>query len=270
MTDSHVQLRRQDGTAIISLNRPDRRNTISQSMWEALDDIVQRLNREVPSAVVITGDGSACFCAGQDVNIDNPQIKRLSEALASGDRTPASDLIMNTRRVLDGLVSLPVPVIAAINGDAYGGGAELATRCDLRVMDPRGRICFSEVKLGLMPDWGGGVALTRLVGPSRAADLVLTGRPVSAQEALHIGLINRISPSGECLDTALQMAGQIAKNGPRAVRAALKVIRRSLDMPREQALTLEATEAISLIMSGECLHGISAFFAGSDATFPDP
>jgi enoyl-CoA hydratase/carnithine racemase len=178
------------------------------------------------------------------------------------------DLIRRVRSDTDGLVMLPVPVIAAINGLAYGGGAEIACRCDLRVMDPGARICFSETRLGLMPDHGGVVGLTRLIGPSKAADLILTARPVDAGEALALGLVNRISQPGRALEEALSLAQSIAENGPRAVRHALKVIRSAPDLACTEALALETYEAVDLIAEGECVYGITAFLARQKPEFP--
>ena len=124
------------------------------------------------------------FSAGFDVNPANPQITILAEAVKKRSRTAVEEVVRYIRETVDRLVALPVPIIAAINGLAFGGGAELAVRCDMRVMDPGAVICFSEVRLGLMPDWGGGVALSRLLGRSLAADLILTARRVGADEAL--------------------------------------------------------------------------------------
>jgi enoyl-CoA hydratase/carnithine racemase len=164
---------------------------------------------------------------------------------------------------------LPVPIIAAINGLAYGGGAEIASRCDLRVMDPQAVICFSEVRLGLMPDQGGVAGLTRLVGASRAADLILTARKVGAEEAFQLGWANRISGPGKALEEALSLAFSIAQNGPRAVRHALSVIRKTCDLTTQEALDMETEEAVTLIVSGESVHGISAFLTRQKPEFPD-
>jgi enoyl-CoA hydratase/carnithine racemase len=112
--------------------------------------------------------------------------------------------------------------------------------------------------------------LTRLVGPSKAADLILTGRKVAAEEALSLGLANRISRSGKVLEDALALADAIAENGPRSVRHALKVIRSTPDMPYDQALAFETQEAVDLIASGECVHGISAFLSKKKPEFPEP
>jgi enoyl-CoA hydratase/carnithine racemase len=160
-------------------------------------------------------------------------------------------------------------VIAAVNGLAFGGGAELAVRCDLRVMDPGAELCFSEVRLGLMPDMGGGVALVRLVGPAAAADLILSARRVRGDEAFRLGLVNRLSEPGDALGEALRLAQEVAQNGPRAVRAALRVIRATTDLSEAAALGLEQDEAAALMATGECVHGVSALMSRKDPEFPD-
>src|SRR5262249_33226445 len=237
--------------AIVMLDRPERRNALNEAMWSELDEAASELEARPGRGVVITGAGDRAFCAGMDVNPDNPQVAGLVEAVQTHDRAPVAALLGRIRATLDRLVGLPVPVIAAVNGLAYGGGAELAVRCDLRVADPAAVFCFSEVRLGLMPDMGGGVALTRLLGPSRAADLVLTARRVGAPEALALGLVNRVSAPGKALEEALDLAAAVAKNGPRAVRAALDVIRTTGDLSERDALALELERATTLIVSGE-------------------
>jgi len=262
------RLERQENVAVVIFDRPERRNAFDETMWCDLERVTAQLAQSPPRAIVVTGAGKA-FCAGFDVNPDNPQVAGLIGAVERKESAPVEALIRRLQTAVDGLVSLPVPVIAAINGDAFGGGAELASRCDLRIMDPGARICFSETRLGLMPDWGGGPALTKLIGASAAADMILTGRRVSAEEALRMGLVNRVSAPGQALDEALDMAGQIARNGPRAVRHALAVIRRARELPMEQALDLERVEAVELIVSGECMHGITAFLSKQEPVFPD-
>jgi enoyl-CoA hydratase/carnithine racemase len=269
MSDLGIHLESKGHIATVTLDRPKRRNTLNEEMWSRLEEVVSTLKDRLPRVVVVTGVGDAAFCAGMDVNPDNPQIVNLIDAVKAHDRGPVEVLIRRIRSAIDGLVSLPVPIIAALNGNAYGGGAELAVRCDLRVMDPSAVICFAEVRLGLMPDWGGGVVLTRLVGPGKAADLILSARPVRADEALNLGLVNRISAPGMALDESIALAETIAKNGPRAVKFALEVIRRTADIPLKEALELETDRAVTLIASGECYHGIAAFLEKKEPEFPD-
>ncbi len=270
MAAAGVKLKRQDNIATVTLDRPERQNTMNAAMWAALDGVAAELENDLPDVVVITGAGNRAFCAGMDVNPDNPQVKEVMEGVFNQDKAPVEKLIGLLRRVVDRLVSLPVPLIAAINGNAYGGGAELAARCDLRVMDPGAKLCFSEVRLGLIPDWGGGVALTRLVGPGLAGELILTGRSITADRALQIGLVNRVSSAGNAREEALRMAGDIAANGPQAVRSALEVIRKTPDMSYARALDLEFENAVSLIAAGECVHGITAFMSRKKPEFPRP
>jgi enoyl-CoA hydratase/carnithine racemase len=269
-TGNGVLLEYRGHCAVITLNRPDKRNAFDLAMWTALESAVGRLKKKIPRAIVVTGAGERAFSAGFDVNPANPQVASLMEAVRNHDRRPVEKLISYIRQTVDDLVGLPVPVIAAINGLAYGGGAELAVRCDMRLMDPGAVICFSETRLGLMPDWGGGVALVRLVGRSKATDLILTARRVNANEALSLGLVNRVSTPGGVLDESLAVADAISKNGPRAIRASLEVIRGSADLPMREALELETSIASGLVASGECVHGISAFLSKNEPDFPDP
>jgi enoyl-CoA hydratase/carnithine racemase len=269
MNDARVTLARDGHVATLTLDRPERRNALGEAMWVALEQRVAELEAALPRALVLTGAGDRAFCAGQDLGMDNPQVQGLMTAVQDHDPAPVERFLARERGVVDRLFALPVPVIAAVNGVAYGGGAELAARSDLRVFDPAAVVCFSEVTLGLMPDWGGGVALTRLLGPGRAADLILTGRRVGADEALALGFANRVSAAGAALPEALELARAIARNGPRAVRGALDVIRRAPALSDEEALGLEMRRAVALIASGECVNGIAAFMSRQAPEFPD-
>ncbi len=269
MSECGIRLERKDHVAVITIDRPHRLNTFNQTMWSELERVVAELRENLPRVIVLTGAGDKAFSAGFDVNPDNPQISNLIEAVEKHDRAPVEKLIRNIRTAVDGLVSLPVPLIAAINGKAYGGGAELAVRCDLRVMDPEAVISFSEVRLGLMPDWGGAAALAQLVGPAKAADMILTAREVTAREALALGLINRISTRARVLEESVELAETIAGNGPRAVRSALEVIRSACGIPMQDALELETERAVTLSTTGECYHGISAFLSRETPRFLD-
>ncbi len=268
--DIGIVVERKSALATVTIARPDRLNAFDQAMFEALGDAARALSRgTLPRAVIITGAGSDAFSAGFDVNPDNPMVAEMARAVDRGEKDPIARSIGALRTAVDRFVALPVPIIAALNGKAYGGGAELAVRCDLRVMDPAAEICFSEVKLGLMPDWGGGATLSHLIGAASAADLILTARRIGADEALSLGLVNRVSAPGNALNEAIAMAEAIMRNGPQAVRCALKVIRASRHLSLQAALDLEKQTAIDLIASGECLHGIGAFLTGQTATFPD-
>lgn len=269
MTSEGIVLERKGRIAVVTLNRPSRLNAFNRLMLEELGRVTAELKKRLPRVIIITGAGDKAFSAGFDVNPDNPLLMELYDAMGKKDR-PA--IIRGMRFVIDtvgNFVSLPVPIIAAINGQAYGGGAELSIRCDMRVMNKKAVICMSEVKLGLMPDWGGGATLAHLIGPARAADLILSARKVSADEALHLGLTNRVSDDDRCLDEALALAEAISKNGPRAIRHALSVIRQSRNLSLDKTLELELEEAVTLVESGESVHGVTAFLEKREADFPD-
>ena len=269
MIEGKIQVKRKNKIALVTMDHGGKKNAFNESMFSSLENVTDELKHDLPRAIIITGAGDKAFSAGFDVNPENPSVADCLEALDSNDIEPARKLVSRVRKAVDGFISLPVPIIAAINGLAYGGGMELATRCDLRVMDQTAQLCFSEVRLGLMPDWGGGPYLTKLVGSALASDLILTARTINADEALRIGLVNRVSDKGQSVNDAFSLAEQIAQNGPRAVRSALTVIRQSQGVSLEKALELEAETAAELIASGECLHGIVAFMEKKKPEFPD-
>ncbi|MFO7665949.1 MAG: enoyl-CoA hydratase/isomerase family protein [Desulfobacterales bacterium] len=269
MSKEGIILARIGKIAVLTMDRPQRRNAFNEHMFSCLEKAAGELKKNLPRCLVIKGAGDKAFSAGFDVGQDNPMVSSIAGSAGKQDSAPAKRVIGKLRKAVDELFSLPVPIIAAINGLAYGGGAELSVRCDMRVMDPDAVICFSEVRLGLMPDWGGGPALVRLIGPSKAADLILTARRVEAGEALRMGLANRISRPGQALEEAVTLAEKIAVNGPNAVIHALEVIRKSMDIPFNKALELEAEKAVSLIMSGECIYGVAAFLEKKEPEFPD-
>ncbi len=269
MPDQRIVLEKREFVTIVTLNRPKRLNAFDQAMFAELAQAAAEIATEPPRAVVVTGAGERAFSAGFDVNPDNPMLAALGAAIEAQDHGTVAQAIREMRRAVDRFTALPMPVVAAINGKAFGGGAELAVRCDLRVMDPAAVLCFSEVRLGLMPDWGGGATLAALVGASRAADLILTARECSAAEALDLGVANRISAPGQALAAALDLAEAVAANGPRAVRSALAVIRGSREQPLAAALDAEEARAAELILAGECLHGIAAHLSGKAPVFPN-
>jgi enoyl-CoA hydratase/carnithine racemase len=264
-----ICLERKGPVAVVTINRPERKNAFNEAMFNRLGAVAQELKAKPPRAVVITGAGESSFCAGFDVNPDNPMVDKIIKAMSTGEIHPSKQLIQTIRKMVDEFISVPVPLIAALNGSTYGGGAELAVRCDLRVMDPGAVICFSEVRLGLMPDWGGGPTLARLIGPSRAADLILTARQVGAPEALSLGLVNRISNKNSALAEAVSLAESIAENGPRAIKNGLALLRENQNIPYNTMLNREEDLAAALISSGECVHGVGAFLEKKKPVFPD-
>ncbi len=269
MAEYGIRLELKNNIGTVTIDRPERLNAFNSFMLSELQRVTDELKKNLPRVIILTGSGDKAFSAGFDVNPDNPMVSSLYEAVTQNNISAIHESVKTLRGSLDGFISLPVPIIAAVNGIAYGGGAELAVRCDMRIMNENGVICFSEVKLGLMPDWGGGATLAHFLGSAKASDLILSARKVAAKEALALGLINRISKKNQACQDAVKLAGDISKNGPMAVRSALEVIRQSRNMTLNESLGLEFKKAVCLVESGECIHGISAFLSKKDPVFPD-
>ncbi|MGQ9909327.1 MAG: enoyl-CoA hydratase/isomerase family protein [Candidatus Flexifilum sp.] len=219
-----------DGTAILTFNRPEVHNALTVEAMHAFARAVAELHtRPDLRAVIVTGAGEAAFCSGGDL------------ADLAG-RTSADEARAMTALMGDALLSLerlPVPVIAAINGYALGGGSEIALACDLRVVDAAVNMGFVQVKRGLMPGWGGGQRLIRLVGYSRALELLLTARRLFLDDLVALGLVAGTAPQGQALPVALDLARQIAAHDPAAVRAVKALALAALTQPYEVALHAE-------------------------------
>jgi len=269
MTEYGIHLEIKNNIGIVTIDRPDRLNAFNSFMLSELKRVTDEVKKAPPRVIVLTGSGEKAFCAGFDVNPDNPMVSSLYDAVNNNNVSASHESFALLRNTIDGFVDLPIPIIAAVNGLAYGGGAELAVRCDMRIMNEDAVICFSEVTLGLMPDWGGGATLAHVLGSAKASDLILSARKVTAKEALALGLINKISDKNKVVEDAVSLAEKISKNGPLAVRSALEVIRQSRNMTLRESLELELEKAVSLVLSGECIHGITAFLSKKDPVFPD-
>lgn len=265
-TGGTVVLERREQVAVVRLQRPDRRNALDRPMWDALEQVLASLHGDPARAVVLTGEGQA-FCAGHDVTPENPLTAAMMGGAMSGDPAPVRQTLERLNGILQRLERLPMPTIAAINGPAHGGGVELALRCDFRVLDEGATLCMPETRLGLMPDLGGTTRLVRLAGRPVALDLILTGRDVRADEALSLGLVNRLAPAGHALDAALDLAALVAQNGPRAVREVKAAARAMEDL--SAATDIEREAAVRCILSGEAGEGLQAWAQRRPAQFPD-
>jgi enoyl-CoA hydratase len=246
-----------DGIARITVNRPDKLNALNAIVIAELGDAVTRI--ETDSAVrgaILTGAGAKAFVAGAD-------IAELTEQGAAGGRTRA----LVGQQVFRRMERCGKPVIAAVNGFALGGGCELAMACHLRVASEQARFGQPEVKLGIAPGYGGTVRLPRLVGKGRALELLLTGEMIDAQEALRIGLVNRVVPADRLLPEAEAMMRTILTNGPLAVRACLEAVDNGLDMTVDQALLLEASYFGLLSATEDMREGTQAFIEKRKPSF---
>src|SRR5918997_1463163 len=209
-----VDIEIDEGIAVVTMNRPQALNAFNSEQLDLLGAAFHQLGKDRSVRVVIlTGAGDRAFAAGAD-------IKEMV------DLSPAGGIAFGRKgQVLTSAVErLPQPVIAAVNGYAFGGGCEIAIACDIRLASENARFAQPEVGLGIPPGWGGSQRLPRLIGPGLAAEMIYTGRQVHADEALRIGLVNAVHPLDRLMPAAREMAAQIARNSPAAVRAAKSLI----------------------------------------------
>jgi enoyl-CoA hydratase len=207
-------------------------------------------------AVVVTGSGERSFSAGSHVGEFEQQ--RGPEGRARHELE---------QRVSSALASLPMPTIAAIEGNALGGGLELAMCCDIRIASERAKLGMPEVRLAVTPGTGGTQRLPRIVGPARAKELILTGRILDAAEAERIGLVNRVVPAGEARAAADAIAAEIADRGPLAVREAKRLIDIAWDTPIEAGLAAEQEASVRIFATDDMREGADAFLAKRDPTY---
>jgi enoyl-CoA hydratase len=198
-------------------------------------------------AVVLTGEGKA-FVAGADIS-----------EMKGFDPIHAREFAQNGHRTLNKIENLHKPVIAAINGFALGGGCEIALACDIRIIAEGAKIGQPEVNLGIIPGFGGTQRLPRLCGVGIGKELIYTGEAIDAQEALRIGLVNKVVPQDNVLETAKDMAKKIAGKGPRAIKAAKATINQGLDLELHSAKNLEIRQFGACFSSDEPKEGMSAF-----------
>lgn len=236
--------RRRDGVAVVRLDRP-KANALSMAMLAQLYDAAQTLIDDPPGAVVVWG-GGRIFAAGADVS-------------EFGGPEEAQAISRAFRRALDAVAAIPRAVIAAVNGYALGGGCELACACDLRVVADTARMGQPEVVLGVIPGAGGTQRLTRLVGPARAKELVMTGRSVDAEEALRIGLADRVVPAEQVFLQAVDMATSLAAGAVVAQGMAKKAIDAGVDRPLASALDLEAELFAQVFETEDARTGVRSF-----------
>jgi len=217
--------------ARITFNRPNVLNALNRKTMDELGDCLKKVRADDAIRVLIlTGAGEKAFIAGADIN-------ELSQQTPVNGR----EFTLYGQEIIHRLETLGKPAIAAINGFALGGGCELALACTLRIASRNAKLGQPEVKLGLVPGYGGTQRLPRLCGKGVAHELILTGEMITAEEALRVGLVNRVVESAELLATAEAIAKKIIANAPLAVKYALEAVERGLEMPQEEGLYLEAT-----------------------------
>src|SRR5579859_2236027 len=245
MADTFVSVdRRPDGVALVSLQRP-KVNALSLELLRQLEVAARELAAEPPGAVVLWG-GERTFAAGAEIS----EFGGLDEARVFGRQF---------RAAFEALAAIPRATIAGVSGYALGGGCELAMACDLRVVGDTAKFGQPEILLGIIPGAGATQRLARLVGPSRAKDLILTGRQVCADEALRIGLADRVVPADQVLPAALELAASLAAGAVAAHGLAKQAIDGGLDSPLAAGLDLEAELFIRVFETTDARIGVASF-----------
>ena len=240
MSSEVLRVERRERAALLTIDRPHAGNSISAEVTTAIDEAITALEGASDLvAIVITGAGNKFFSSGGDIK----QYRQLTtrEQLQSAFERP--------RRLLDRLEALPLPVIAAVNGIAMGGGAELMLACDLRLAAPAATIGFPYVHLGLIPGWHGTERLVRNCGYSNAMHLLATGEPVDAQQARRLGLINRICDETPVVDAALALVERLARAAPLSLAATKRVLLGAYRLPGDGARRLAEDDFADLWMS---------------------
>ena len=248
MAYQHLTVSVQDRIATLMVNRPDKLNALNAAtigeLGAAIDDLT---DRDDIGGIVLTGAGRA-FIAGADIS-----------ELSGSNALHGKQLARRGQEIFRRFETSPKPTIAAVNGFALGGGCELAMACHVRIAADSAKFGQPEVKLGLIPGYGGTQRLARLVGRGRALQLLLTGEMIDAQEAYRIGLVNRVVAADQLLPTATTMLQQMLMNAPLGIAACIDVVDRGLEMPLDDALSLEATTFGVLIATSDTAEGTRAF-----------
>jgi enoyl-CoA hydratase len=254
---THLTLDVRDGIAYLTIDRADKLNALNAAVIEDLGHAARHIATDTAiRGAILTGSGSKAFVAGADIS-------------EMAEQTPQEGLERARRgqEVLRRLETCGKPVIAAVNGFALGGGCELAMACHLRVASTTAKFGQPEVKLGICPGYGGTVRLPRLVGKGRAIDILVTGRMVDAEEALRIGLVDRVVAPEKLMEECEALLRSILAMGPLAVRSCLELVDAGLEMGIEEALRMEATHFGLLSGSSDQNEGMAAFLAKRPPAF---
>lgn len=258
MTEPSVLLAHEGAISTLTINRPDALNALDRATLEALAAAIAELAAKKPRCAVITGAGDKAFVAGADIAAMSTMSSEQALAFARlGQATFAA------------IEALPFPVIAAVNGFALGGGCELALACDFIYASDKAKLGQPEVKLGILPGFGGTQRLARRVGIGVARELIYTGRMLGPEEALRIGLVNAVVPRRELMDRVRETAALIVQNGPGAVARAKRVLREGEDLPLGAAIELEAQAFSSCFVLHDQKEGMQAFLGKRPAVFED-
>ena len=253
MNFKHLILGKEGAIATLSFNRPDRMNSMTVESLEELIESAKIVSDDSGVRVLIVTGAGRAFCSGADMDFLRYLINLKSGAQF---RRVLRDLV---QKAINNLEKLEKPVIAAVNGPAAGGGAELALACDFRIASEKARFIFTEVKLGIIPDGGGIPRLTRLLGYGKAKEIILTGKTIEAKEAEGIGLINKCVASEQLMAEAKELADRLINCSPMALGVAKRIIDHAMDFDLMSALDMVGIAQSELLNSEDFSEGIQAF-----------
>ena len=247
----------EDSVALVTVNRPEKYNALNRGLMGDLEQCVGEIERDVAvRGAIITGAGEKAFVAGADIS-----------ELAVLSPLEAKEHAARGQRLFTRIENLSKPVIAAINGFALGGGLELAMACSIRIASENAKLGQPEVKLGIVTGYGGTQRLPRLVGKGAALGMLLTGDPISAQDAYRIGLVEQVVPQAELLATARQWASRMVANAPVSVALTLAAVNSGLEIPLDEAMAFEASQFGLSCTTEDMREGTRAFLEKRKAQF---
>lgn len=257
MSYSRIVFRAEEGVALITVNRPEKLNALNREVIGELNDAFEEVAADASvHGLIVTGVGEKAFVAGADI-----------QELAALSAVEAQALALHGQAVFRRLEMCGKPSVAAVNGFALGGGLELALACTLRVASPNAKLGQPEVKLGLIPGYGGTQRLPRLVGRGRALEMLLTGEPVAAEEAWRIGLVNHVVAQPDLMEFSRGLLKKICENAPVAVRLAMEAVDAGFESGLEQGLRSEASAFAIAAATEDFKEGTRAFLEKRKAGF---
>lgn len=249
------------GVALLTLNRPEKLNALSYQLIDRLLSLLDLIEvDDTVQAVILTGAGERAFSAGGDIH-------EFSRSVAQGVNAAARDFVRRGQRLTARLEAFPKPVIAAVNGLAYGGGCEITEAVHLAIASDRARFAKPEIKLAMPPTFGGTQRLPRLAGRKRALELLLTGDEFSASQALELGLVNKIVPHDDLIASARALAARIIRHSPLAVAAIITAVTRGLNMTIGEGLLNESEQFARMVPSHDLAEGLTAWKERREARY---
>ncbi len=242
-----------NGIAQLTLNRPGKLNALNYELIERFGALLDRIERDDSvRAIVLTGGGDKAFSSGADIS-------GFATSVRQGAPAALRDFVQPGQRLTARIETFPKPIIAAVNGLAYGGGSEIVEACPLAIASERAQFSKAEINLGFAPPFGGSQRLPRLIGRKRALRMILTGEPISAWKARDFGLVNEVVPHERLYEEAFALARIIVEKSPLAVSACLASVTRGINVPIDEGLAIEANYFARMVPTKDIEEGISAW-----------